>query len=142
MTQTFRVNTMGPAITADLFAPCFRNPGKRHASLMLAPEEASITLRLDPNSKAYHQLVQKLPCEQGRTEHDLRLPIGRFRRTRMERSSPSALASPYRIFRSPNTVDNGAKPTSEGAAPMVDILNGKRDGEHGGFLHGDGQYPW
>ena len=41
-----------------------------------------------------------------------------------------------------NTTANGAKPTSAGAAPMVDILNGTRDAEHGGFLHETGQYPW
>ena len=41
-----------------------------------------------------------------------------------------------------NTIANGAKPTSEGAAPMVDILNGKRDAEHAGYLHETGQYPW
>lgn len=41
-----------------------------------------------------------------------------------------------------NTTDKGAKPTSEGAAPMVNILNGERDSEHGGFLHDKGQYNW
>jgi len=41
-----------------------------------------------------------------------------------------------------NNVENGAKPTSEGAAPTVKILNGERDAEHGGFLHATGQYPW
>lgn len=41
-----------------------------------------------------------------------------------------------------NKIEKGAKPTSEGAAPMVDILNGKRDAEHGGYLHVDGQHPW
>lgn len=41
-----------------------------------------------------------------------------------------------------NKVENGAKPTSEGASPMVEIVNGERDSEHGGFLHVDGQYPW
>ena len=43
---------------------------------------------------------------------------------------------------SQNKAEHGAKPTSEGAAPIVDILNGKRDGEHGAFLKIDGQYPW
>ena len=41
-----------------------------------------------------------------------------------------------------NNAENGAKPTSEGAAPTVKILNGERDAEHGGFLHATGQYPW
>lgn len=41
-----------------------------------------------------------------------------------------------------NTVENGAKPTSEGVAPIVKILGGERDGEHGGFLHSGGQFSW
>lgn len=34
-----------------------------------------------------------------------------------------------------NRVEQGAKPTSEGARPIVDILRGLRDEEHGGFLN-------
>jgi NAD(P)-dependent dehydrogenase (short-subunit alcohol dehydrogenase family) len=41
-----------------------------------------------------------------------------------------------------NKAEMGAKPTSEGAAPIVNILKGERDEEHGEFLHADGQYPW
>ncbi len=41
-----------------------------------------------------------------------------------------------------NNAENGAKPTSEGASPMVDILAGKRDAEHGGYLKDEGQWPW
>ena len=39
-----------------------------------------------------------------------------------------------------NRAENGAKPTSEGTAPMVRILNGERDAEHGMFLNLDGLY--
>lgn len=41
-----------------------------------------------------------------------------------------------------NTLENGAKPTSEGAQPIVRILNGERDDENGGFLDPTGQLPW
>ena len=41
-----------------------------------------------------------------------------------------------------NTAESGAKPTSEAAAPIVEILKGARDGEHGKFLKVDGQYEW
>ena len=41
-----------------------------------------------------------------------------------------------------NKAENGAKPTSEGAAPIVRILEGERDKEHGGYLNAGGQYPW
>lgn len=41
-----------------------------------------------------------------------------------------------------NKASNGAKPASEGARPMVDMLNGKRDDEDGKYLHYGGEYPW
>lgn len=41
-----------------------------------------------------------------------------------------------------NKAEHGAKPTSEGAAPIVKILNGERDAENGKFLHATGQHPW
>ncbi|KAK5163209.1 uncharacterized protein LTR77_010795 [Saxophila tyrrhenica] len=42
-----------------------------------------------------------------------------------------------------NKLANGAKPVVEGARPMVAILDGEKDAEHGGFLnHEGGQHPW
>ena len=39
-----------------------------------------------------------------------------------------------------NKVENGAKPTVEGAIPIVKILDGDRDAEAGKFLHAEGHY--
>lgn len=41
-----------------------------------------------------------------------------------------------------NKLENGAKPVSEGTAPILNILDGERDAENGGNLHGSGQHPW
>jgi len=41
-----------------------------------------------------------------------------------------------------NITEYGAKPISEGARPLVGILKGERDAEHGCFLKKGGQYPW
>ena len=42
-----------------------------------------------------------------------------------------------------NKAEYGAKPTVEGARPMVAILNGDRDAEHGCFVNSEGgQHPW
>ncbi|CAO1622127.1 unnamed protein product [Sympodiomycopsis kandeliae] len=43
---------------------------------------------------------------------------------------------------SKNTAEYGAKPTSEGVKPIIDLLNGKRDEQSGGFVHENGNYPW
>lgn len=39
-------------------------------------------------------------------------------------------------------VENGAKPVAEGARPIVDIIEGKRDGEEGKFLIDGGVADW
>ncbi|KAL8847577.1 MAG: hypothetical protein Q9221_007397 [Calogaya cf. arnoldii] len=42
-----------------------------------------------------------------------------------------------------NKVELGAKPTSEGVAPMVAILNGERDGDAGKYIeYGYDSFPW
>lgn len=41
-----------------------------------------------------------------------------------------------------NRVVNGAKPTAEGARPVIAILAGERDEEHGGFLKEGVMWPW
>jgi hypothetical protein len=42
------------------------------------------------------------------------------------------------IFR----LQNGAKPASEGARPVLAILRGDRDEESGGFLNGTEKRTW
>ena len=42
-----------------------------------------------------------------------------------------------------NTAEKGAKPTVEGARPMVALLKGEKDEEHGQFLNSEGgHHPW
>lgn len=42
-----------------------------------------------------------------------------------------------------NKAEFGAKPTVEGARPMVPILNGDKDSDHGEFLNSEGgKHPW
>lgn len=43
-----------------------------------------------------------------------------------------------------NKAEFGAKPTAEGARPMLAILAGERDAENAGFLNGlpEGKWPW
>jgi hypothetical protein len=41
-----------------------------------------------------------------------------------------------------NTAEQGAKPTSEGARPMLAILRGERDAESGGLLNGTEARTW
>ena len=41
-----------------------------------------------------------------------------------------------------NTLEKGAKPAEEAVLPVVDIIEGRRDGDEGKLLHATGSYPW
>ena len=42
-----------------------------------------------------------------------------------------------------NKSENGAQPAEDGARPMVAILNGQKDAEHGCYMNSEGkQHPW
>lgn len=41
-----------------------------------------------------------------------------------------------------NNTDNGAEPTLVGAAPLVRVVDGKRDADVGKFLHRDEVVEW
>ncbi|PVI04352.1 NAD(P)-binding protein [Periconia macrospinosa] len=41
-----------------------------------------------------------------------------------------------------NTVERGARSAKDSVLPLVDVIEGKRDGECGLFLHNTGTWPW
>ncbi|KAF3009678.1 hypothetical protein E8E13_008360 [Curvularia kusanoi] len=41
-----------------------------------------------------------------------------------------------------NTVENGARSAEETVRSLVEVVEGRRDGEVGRFLHNTGEYPW
>ena len=141
MSQCFQTNVTGPVLMLESFAPLLKKSNGTPRVVNVSSGMGSITMRLDPTSMGYNiKAVQY-------------------------RSSKSALnmvtacqvvdygGLGFKVFAycpgftvsnlgPHNNAESGAKPTSEGAAPMVKILNGERDAEHGKFIHEDGQYPW
>ncbi|CAI6306520.1 unnamed protein product [Periconia digitata] len=41
-----------------------------------------------------------------------------------------------------NTAEKGARSARESVLPLMDVLEGRRDDECGGFLHNTGSWPW
>lgn len=141
MSQCFQTNATGPLLMLESFAPLLEKSNGTPRVVNVSSGAGSITMRLDPTS------------------------IGSNIKAVQYRSSKSALnmvtvcqvveygGLGFKVFAycpgftvsnlgPRNNAENGAKPTSEGAAPIVKILNGERDAEHGRLLHGTGQYPW
>lgn len=141
MTTCFRTNAIGPALTVELFTPLLKNSKTTARIVNVTSGAGSITRRLDPSAGfnklrevQYRASKSALNMVTACQAVDLG-PDG----VKVFAYCPGFTVSNLGGF---NTAENGAKPTSEGAKPIVDILNGKRDAEHGGFLHEKGQYAW
>lgn len=141
MSQTFATNTTGPLLMVDAFAPLLKKSLDIARVVNVTSGAGSISMDLDPQamgyamktveyraSKAVLNMISACQAvEHGREELKLFLFNPEF--------TVSSLG-PY------DKKEYGAKPTSEGAEPVVKILRGKREKDHGGFLHANGQHPW
>lgn len=140
--QCFRTNAVGPAAMVEAFAPLLKNSTSSTPRIInITSGAGSISVRLDSTSPYYRQKVipyraskaalNMVTACQSVEYGDLGWKVFAF--------CPGFTASNLSEM---NKEELGAKPTSEGARPIVDIINGKRDSEHGGYLNIGGQYSW
>lgn len=139
--ELFCTNAAGPYAVVETFASLLERSSKTPRILNVTSGAGSIELRLDSTNPYY------------KMKHDA------YRVTKAALNMASACQAVeygpkgWKVFLfcpgftvsnlGPyNKEENGAKPTSEGARPMVAMLNGERDAEHGGYLKAHGQWPW
>jgi NAD(P)-dependent dehydrogenase (short-subunit alcohol dehydrogenase family) len=141
MSQIFQTNATGPLLMVESFAPLLKKSTGTPRIVNVSSGGGSITTRLDPTSPGY--TMKSVPYRTSKAALNMITACQAVEYGEMGFKvfvyCPGFTVSnlgPY------NKAENGAKPTSEGAAPMVKILNGERDEEHGKFLHATGQYPW
>ncbi|KAF2160214.1 hypothetical protein M409DRAFT_29299 [Zasmidium cellare ATCC 36951] len=139
MDLCFRTNATGTLLTTEAFGPLLKGATPRIVNV--SSGAGSITRRLDPTSVMYktsavHYRASKAAMNM--ISADLSVLYGE-KGVKVFAFCPGFTESGLSGM---NTVGNGAKPVSEGAKPILDILEGKRDAEHGLFLHVDGTYPW
>ncbi|KAL1793755.1 hypothetical protein ACET3X_008737 [Alternaria dauci] len=143
ISSTVQTNVTGPAITFEAFTPLLSKSTKTPRIINVSSNTGSITLRLDPSyPSSNHEVVpyriskaalNMLTACQAYKYGPLGWKIFAFDPGHTESNLSPATTAEY-----------GAKPTSEGARPMLDILAGERDAEHAGFLNGlpERQHPW
>jgi NAD(P)-dependent dehydrogenase (short-subunit alcohol dehydrogenase family) len=141
MLQCFQTNATGPLLMLESFAPLLKKSNGTPRVVNVSSGGGSITKRLDPTSVGYN--MKGVPYRASKSALNMV--------TACQAVEYGGLG--FKVFvycpgftvsnlGPHNNAENGAKPTSEGAAPIVKILNGERDAEHGRFLHETGQYPW
>jgi len=141
MSQIFQTNATGPLLMVEAFAPLLKKSIGTPRIINVSSTVGSITRRLDPTLTGYN--FSGVPYRASKAALNMI--------TACQAVEYGELGFKVFAYDPGNTVSNlgpygklelGAKPTSEGAAPIVKILNGERDEEHGKFLHGAGQHPW
>ena len=143
MQQCFAVNVSGPAVLIETVLPLLRKSTTTPRIINVSSGGGSLERTVNPRqgggplhvpykaSKAALNMMSAVELAKFREE---KLDIKVFTYCPGFRVSN---LGPY------NTVENGAKPTVDGARPMVAMLNGEKDEQSGLFLNSDnGQHPW
>ena len=143
MHASFDTNVVGPMRVAEVFAPLLQKStyslGPRIVNV--SSRAGSISRRLDKSNMIYDtHLVEYRTSKAAQNMLSVcqvweygKLGIKTFMFCPgFTESDLSPMAK----------IENGAKPVAEGARPIVDIIEGKRDGEEGKFLIDGGVADW
>ena len=141
MAECFQINATGPWIMGEAFAPLLQKSTGTPRVVNVSSGVGSITKRLDTKSPTYSQ--KAVQYRASKTALNMvtacqSVDYGEFG-AKVFAYCPGFTQSNLSAH---NNAEGGAKPTSEGAAPMVKIINGEHDVDHGKFLNGGGYFPW
>ena len=138
--EEFDTNATGPAVIAGAFLPLLQKSSSSPRIVNVSSGAGSINRRLDPSSALY-----KMHGVQYRAS---KAALNMITACQYVEYGPGIKVFAYdpgftqSNLSSHNTAANGAKSATEAVMPLIDVLEGKRDDEAGGFLHNTGSYPW
>jgi NAD(P)-dependent dehydrogenase (short-subunit alcohol dehydrogenase family) len=143
MAQCFQTNAIGPFLMVEAFAPLLKKSQSTPRIVNVTSGGGSIARRLDPTTPTHRLGMQGIAYCGSKAAMNLftaaQSVVYGEQGFKVFAFSPGFVASNLGPH---NNIESGAQPTSEGAAPIVKILNGERDEEHAHFLTATGQYPW
>lgn len=143
MAQAFQTNATGPFLVVEAFAPLLRKSNTTARIVNVSSGGGSITRRLDSAAQTHKLGMWGIAYCASKAAMNLftaaQSVVYGEEGFKVFAFSPGFVQSGLGPH---NNAESGAQPTSEGAAPMVKILNGERDEEHAKFLSAKGQYPW
>lgn len=142
MAQIFQTNATGPLLMVEAFAPLLKKSIGIPRIVNVTSGAGSIATRLDSKNKFYSLKATPYRVSKAALNMIMACQVADYRELgfKIFLFCPGFTVSKLGAN---NKAEFGAKPTSEGAAPIVRILNGERDAEDGKFLReADGEYPW
>lgn len=143
MHASFDTNVVGPMRVAEVFSPLLQ----KSTSLLgpriinVSSRAGSISRRLDKNTMIYDSAFVEYRTSKAAQNMLSVCQVWEYGKLGIKtfmfcpgftESDLSPMAK----------IENGAKPVAEGARPIVDIIEGKRDGEEGKFLIDGGVAEW
>lgn len=141
MLAAYDTNVAGPAVMGDAFHPLLKKSSNTPRLINVSSGVGSISRRLDPKNPMYNffgywqygvsKAAMNLLSACMFVEYKPDVKVFTF--------CPGFTVSNLGPF---NTAEQGARPVAESVAALVDVVEGKRDGEAGDFIHKDGSYPW
>lgn len=150
--ESFDVNATGPAVVTAAFAdllladnPQDPSPPLPRRIVNISSGAGSITRRLDPSSPIYALQVPQYRASKAALNMVTACQHVEFgagaKGVKVHAYDPGFTVS---NLGPPNRAENsGARPAAESVAPLVELMEGSRDGgDEGLFLHNTGAYPW
>ncbi|GAB7344820.1 hypothetical protein MBLNU457_3277t1 [Dothideomycetes sp. NU457] len=141
MRAAYDTNVIGAAVMGDAFLPLLKKSSSTPRLINVSSGVGSITNRLDPTNSMYNffghwqygvsKAAMNLLSACMFVEYKPDVKVFTF--------CPGFTVSNLGPF---NTAEQGARPVAESVVGLVDVVEGKRDGEAGAFIHKDGTYPW
>ncbi|CAD0100762.1 unnamed protein product [Aureobasidium mustum] len=143
MRQAFDTNATGPAILTAALLPLLQKSTMSPRVINISSGVGSISRRLDPQNPRYNAKEQHVQYRASKAALNMVTacqfveykPLG----IKVFAYDPGFTQSNLSTM---NTKGNGARAAAESVAPLIDVLEGKRDDEAGMFLHNTGTYEW
>jgi NAD(P)-dependent dehydrogenase (short-subunit alcohol dehydrogenase family) len=154
--SSFDTNATGPYLLTKALIPLLRkSPDPR--IINISSGAGSLGRRLLPESQMYK--IQGIPYRASKVAFNMisaclhveyglgveqidgdKMEDGAEKRTiKVHTYDPGFTAS---NLSSHNTVENGARSAEDTVKNIMDVVDGKRDGDMGKFIHNTGSYPW
>ncbi|SMQ45430.1 unnamed protein product [Zymoseptoria tritici ST99CH_3D7] len=141
MAICYQTNVIGVQLMGENFAPLLKKSSGTPRIVNVSSGVGSITQKMDPKSRSYDLQYPQYRASKAALNM---ITACQCREYRDDGFKIFAYCPGFTVsnLSSMNVSANGAKPTSEGAAPIVALLRGDRDGDHGKFVHATGEYAW
>lgn len=143
MHASFDTNVVGPMRVAEAFAPLLQKSTSQHGPRIInvSSRAGSISRRLDQSNMVYNEALTEYRTSKAAQNMLSACQVWEYGKVGIKTfmycpgftdSNLTPLAK----------LENGAKPVAEGARPIFDIIEGKRDDEEGLFLFDGGVANW